>query len=157
MLPWKAIWRFLSSLFEFFLFIYIPSKLRIWLASPKDGCVVASNKRDLSDCFKFKQPTKMNNSSESVNITQASPLVCPSDQEPVAISWIKTVVYLMLLCLALFGNALVIWIVYKHKRMHTAPNFLIVNFFLWDMRHIYYHSFCHLKVDNVYKIGETIF
>lgn len=69
----------------------------------------------------------MNNSSESVNMTQASPQVCSSDTEPVAISWIKTVVYLFLLSLALFGNALVIWVVYKYKRMHTAPNFLIVN------------------------------
>ncbi|KAL9984968.1 hypothetical protein ACROYT_G007316 [Oculina patagonica] len=75
----------------------------------------------------------MNNSSESVNMTQASPQVCSSDTEPVAISWIKTVVYLFLLSLALFGNALVIWVVYKYKRMHTAPNFLIVNIAVGDL------------------------
>lgn len=69
----------------------------------------------------------MNNSSESVNMTLGSPQVCSSNMEPVAISWIKTVVYLLLLSLALFGNALVIWVVYKYKRMHTAPNFLIMN------------------------------
>lgn len=69
----------------------------------------------------------MNNSSESVNMTQASQLARYSNTEPVASSWIKTVVYLLLLSLALFGNALVIWVVYKYKRMHTAPNFLIVN------------------------------
>ena len=47
--------------------------------------------------------------------------------EPSIVSWTKTVVYLMLLALALFGNVLVIWIVYKYKRMRTASNFLIVN------------------------------
>ena len=69
----------------------------------------------------------MNNSSESVNMTQASSQVCSSTNEPVAVTWVKIVVYLLLVILALFGNALVIWIVYKYKRMHTAPNFLIVN------------------------------
>ena len=47
--------------------------------------------------------------------------------EPSVVPWTKTVVYLMLLALALFGNVLVIWIVYKYKRMLTASNFLIVN------------------------------
>jgi len=69
----------------------------------------------------------MNNSSESVNVTQACPLVCSRSTEPLAIGWIKIVVYLLVLGLALLGNALVICTVYKNKRMHTAPNFLIVN------------------------------
>ena len=69
----------------------------------------------------------MNNSSESVNMTQATSQVCSSTNEPVAITWMMIVLYLLLVILALFGNALVIWVVYKYKRMHTAPNFLIVN------------------------------
>ena len=68
----------------------------------------------------------MNNSSDSVNMTQAS-LQCPSTNEPVAITWIKILLYLLLVILTFFGDALVIWIVYKYKQMHTAPNFLIVN------------------------------
>ena len=69
----------------------------------------------------------MDNSSEGVNMTQASSQVCSSTKEPVAITWMKIVLYLLLVIVALFGNALVIWVVYKYKRMHTAPNFLIVN------------------------------
>ena len=56
--------------------------------------------------------------------------------EPSAVSWTKTVVYLMLLTLALFGNALVIWIVHKYKRMRTASHFLIVNVAVSSVRFI---------------------
>ena len=69
----------------------------------------------------------MNNSSEGVSMAQASSQVCSNTKEPVAITWMKIVLYLLLVIVAFFGNALVIWVVYKYKRMHTAPNFLIVN------------------------------
>lgn len=68
----------------------------------------------------------MNSSSEGANTTQASSQVC-SFHEPVVITCIKILLYLLLVILAFLGNALVIWIVYKYKRMHTAPNFLVVN------------------------------
>ena len=69
----------------------------------------------------------MNNSSGGVNMAQASSQVCSSTKESVAITWMTIVLYLLLVIVALFGNALVIRVVYKYKRMHTAPNFLIVN------------------------------
>ena len=64
-------------------------------------------------------PAKMNNSSELP--------ICSRSTEPLAISWIKIVVHLLLLGSTLLGNTLVICTVYRNKRMHTAPNFLIVN------------------------------
>ena len=65
----------------------------------------------------------MNNG--SANMT--SPPECFSGTEPPAVRWFKNVAYLMLLALALFGNALVMWIIYKYKRMHTPSNCLIFN------------------------------
>lgn len=69
----------------------------------------------------------MNSSSEGANTSQASSQVCSVTHEPVVITWIKILLYFLLMILAFLGNALVIWIVYKYKRMHTAPNFLVVN------------------------------
>ena len=69
----------------------------------------------------------MNNSGESVNITPASAQLCSRTNEPVGITCSLIALYLLLVIVALFGNAVVIWVVYKYKRMHTAPNFLIVN------------------------------
>ena len=69
----------------------------------------------------------MNSSNEMVNGTQDSPLECSSQSQSAAEEWIKTIVYLLILCLALFGNAMVIWIIYRHRRMQTATNYLIVN------------------------------
>ena len=70
----------------------------------------------------------------SANTT--SPLECSNSYtEPSVVHWTKTVVYLMLLTLALFGNALVIWIVYKYKSMRTASNFLIVNVAVSSIHH----------------------
>ena len=70
----------------------------------------------------------------SANTT--SPLKCSYIYNgPSAVHWAKTVVYLMLLTLALFGNALVMWIVYKYKRMRTASNFLIVNVAVGSIHH----------------------
>ena len=68
----------------------------------------------------------MNNSSETHNSTQDSPPDCPYLQSS-ALEWVKNIVYLVILFLALFGNALVMRIVYKHRRMQTATNYLIVN------------------------------
>ena len=69
----------------------------------------------------------MNNSSEAVNGTEGSPLECPPWEQSSALRWIKTIVYLFILFLALFGNATVMWIIFKHRRMRTATNYLIVN------------------------------
>ena len=69
----------------------------------------------------------MNNSSEANNATEDFSPVCSYLQFPAPLEWIKKIVYLIILLLALFGNALVMWIVHKHKRMQTATNCLIVN------------------------------
>ena len=69
----------------------------------------------------------MNNSSEIFNATRHSPPECPYVQTSPALEWLKNIVYLVLLLFALFGNALVMCVVYKHRRMQTATNYLIVN------------------------------
>lgn len=69
----------------------------------------------------------MNSSNEIANGTHDTPLECSPQKQSAAEEWIKTIVYLLILCLALFGNAIVIWIIYNHRRMQTATNYLIVN------------------------------
>ncbi|CAH3030111.1 unnamed protein product [Porites evermanni] len=69
----------------------------------------------------------MNNSSTINNGTQDFPSECLYLPSSPVLQWIKNVVYLFILLLALFGNASVMWIVYKQRRMHTATNYLIVN------------------------------
>ena len=69
----------------------------------------------------------MNSSNGMVNGTQGSPLECSTQRQSAPEEWIKTIVYLLILCLALFGNVMVIWIIYRHRRMQTATNYLIVN------------------------------
>ena len=69
----------------------------------------------------------MNNSGAINNGTQDFPSECPYLPSSPVLQWIKNVVYLLILLLALFGNASIMWIVYKQRRMHTATNYLIVN------------------------------
>ena len=69
----------------------------------------------------------MNSSNEMANGTQDSPIECFPEKQSSAGQWVKTIVYLLILFLALFGNGMVIWIIYKHRRMQTATNYLIVN------------------------------
>ena len=69
----------------------------------------------------------MNNSSEIHNAsTQGSPPECQFVESP-ALEWLKNVVYLVILFLAIFGNALIMCIIYKYRRMQTPTNYLIVN------------------------------
>ena len=69
----------------------------------------------------------MNSSGDAANGTQDFPQECTPGDQSSALQWIKTIVYLIILFLALFGNAMVIWIIYRHRRMQTATNYLIVN------------------------------
>ena len=69
----------------------------------------------------------MNNSSTINNGTQDFPSECHYSPSTPVLQWIKNVVYLFILLLALFGNASVMWIVYKQRRMRTPTNYLIVN------------------------------
>ncbi|XP_041364378.1 substance-P receptor-like [Gigantopelta aegis] len=46
---------------------------------------------------------------------------------------IKAVFYLVIIVFSLFGNTLIIVIVYRHKRMRTATNFYIVNLAVADL------------------------
>ena len=69
----------------------------------------------------------MNNSSAINNGTQDFPSECHYLSSSPVPQWIKKVVYLLILLLALFWNASVMWIVYKQRRMHKATNYLIVN------------------------------
>jgi len=75
----------------------------------------------------------MNSSNEMTNGTHDTPLECSPQKQSAAEEWIKTIVYLLILCLALFGNAMVIWIIYNHRRMQTATNYLIVNMAVGDL------------------------
>ena len=76
----------------------------------------------------------MNSSNEMANGTQGSPPECSPQRQSAAEEWIKTIVYLLILCLALFGNAMVIWIIHRHRRMQTATNYLIVNMAVSSMK-----------------------
>ena len=76
----------------------------------------------------------MNSSTEMANTTQGSPLECSPQRQSAAEEWIKTIVYLFILCLALFGNVMVIWIIYRHRRMQTATNYLIVDMAVSSMK-----------------------
>ena len=76
----------------------------------------------------------MNSSTEMANATQGSPLECSPQKQSAAEEWIKTIAYLFILCLALFGNFMVIWIIYRHRRMQTAINYLIVNMAVSSMQ-----------------------
>jgi len=75
----------------------------------------------------------MNSSNEMTNGTHDTSLECSPQKQSAAEEWIKTIVYLLILCLALFGNAMVIWIIYNHRRMQTATNYLIVNMAVGDL------------------------
>lgn len=69
----------------------------------------------------------MNNTSETHNTsTQGFPPECQFVQSP-ALEWLKNIVYLVILFLAIFGNALIMCIIYKYRRMQTPTNYLIVN------------------------------
>ncbi|XP_022783549.1 substance-P receptor-like [Stylophora pistillata] len=74
---------------------------------------------------------EMNNS----NVTDEGRLPdCPPwDTSSAALQWIKTIVYLFILFLALFGNTSVIWIIFRHRRMRTATNYLIANMAVGDL------------------------
>ena len=69
----------------------------------------------------------MNNSSGAVEGNQGSVTTCPHWDNSSVLQWIKTIVYLFIVFLALFGNTSVIWIIFRHRRMRTATNYLIAN------------------------------
>lgn len=68
-----------------------------------------------------------NGGEEALNVSNNILSQCsPSDRSP-ALEWLKTVVYLLIVVLAVFGNAFVIRTVYTRSRMKSATNYLIVN------------------------------
>ena len=69
----------------------------------------------------------MNNSSETLNVTYNFLPECSQEMWSPALEWVKKLVYLILVFFAIFGNALVIRIVFTHRRMKSATNYLIVN------------------------------
>lgn len=98
----------------------------------------------------------MNNSNEMANGTQDSPLECSPEEQSSVGQWIKTIVYLIILFLALFGNAMVIWIIYKHRRMQTATNYLIVNMAVSSMKRRICMSHCiNITQKNIILLQES--
>ncbi|XP_068708100.1 substance-K receptor-like [Montipora foliosa] len=75
----------------------------------------------------------MNNSSETLNVTYNFLPECSQEMWSPALEWVKKLVYLILVFFAIFGNALVIRIVFTHRRMKSTTNYLIVNMAVSDL------------------------
>ena len=69
-----------------------------------------------------------NTTRNNLTLEDDNPISCmtPSPDSDLTKAW-KTIIYCVIILLSLVGNALVILVVYKKRRMRTTTNFLIVN------------------------------
>lgn len=78
----------------------------------------------------------MNDSSPVGNTSQ-----CPPEGLSVGARWVQTFVYLAIVLVALVGNVMVIMVVYRHRRMRSPTNYLIVNIALGDLMMVVFSMF----------------
>lgn len=58
---------------------------------------------------------------------------CPDPNSNKYVKGIKAAAYILVMLLSLFGNAMVVRVVHKNRRMRTITNYLIINMALADL------------------------